>query len=525
MKTLALRIALLCTVAVLTACGSDTPTSTVDASNARGTLVENPPFRIASVDATTLAAELGASASGQQLLQVTGAPACGVDFNYMHYWTVNASPTGDVAASASAALMIPTGASPACSGPRPILLYAHGTQTDKAANLADITDPNNSEGALIAAMFAAQGYIVIAPNYVGYDTSDGSFHPYLNADAQSKDMIDALVAARKALGKVLASTTTDNGQLFVSGYSQGGYVAMATHKALQAAGQAVTASAPMSGPYALEAFGDAVFYGNVDLGSTIFTPLLTTSYQKSYGNIYAATSDIFEDAYAGSIEGLLPSTTSIDDLIGSGKLPQLELFHDTVWDTGSAQLDATLDVPSNPLFALGFGANNLVKDSYRLAYVSDAIANPDGAVPVQTNLLPAGAGPNSAPANTLRQAFALNDLRSWVPTSPVFMCGGENDPVVFFSANTQVMQAFWTYVAQPASPALVTVLDVDSAISGPDDPFLLAKGGFAQAEAAIDAAAGGGAAGQSARTQSYHTTVAPFCSAAARGFFSQFLGG
>ena len=95
----------------------------------------------------------------------------------MHYWTINASPSGDVAASASAALMIPTGAAPACSGPRPILLYAHGTQTDKLANMADITNPANTEGALIAAMFAAQGYIVVAPNYVGYDTSDARVPP------------------------------------------------------------------------------------------------------------------------------------------------------------------------------------------------------------------------------------------------------------------------------------------------------------------------------------------------------------
>lgn len=517
MKTLASRITLIGALAVLAACGNDTPTSAVDNSTARGTLVENPPFRIASVDAATLAAELGASPSGQQLLQVTGPPACGVDFNYMHYWTVSPSPAGDVQASASGALMVPTGAAPACSGPRPILLYAHGTQTDKNANLADITDPNNSEGALIAAMFAAHGYIVVAPNYVGYDTSDGSFHPYLNADAQSKDMIDALVAARKALGRVLASSTTDSGKLFISGYSQGGYVAMATHKAMQAASMMVTASAPMSGPYALGAFGDAIFFGNVDLGSTIFTPLLATSFQKSYGNIYTATTDIFEPAYAGTIEGLLPSATPIGDLIATGKLPQLQLFHDTVWNTGSAQLDAVLDVPSNPLFVLGFGPNNLVKDSYRLAYIQDALAHPDGAVPAQTNLVPAAGA-----MNTLRQAFVTNDLRSWVPTAPVFMCGGNQDPVVFFSVNTQVMQAFWTFVAPPASPLLVNVLDVDSAITGPDDPWLLAKGGFQQAEGLIDAAAGGGAAGQQARTQTYHTTVAPFCSAAARGFFSQF---
>ena len=57
----------------------------------------------------------------------------------------------------------------------------------------------NTEGALIAAMFAAQGYIVVAPNYAGYDTSTLAYHPYLNADQQSKDMMDALTAARTAL--------------------------------------------------------------------------------------------------------------------------------------------------------------------------------------------------------------------------------------------------------------------------------------------------------------------------------------
>jgi len=70
-------------------------------------------------------------------------------------------------------------------------LYAHGTQTDKTANLADITNTNNSEGALIAAVFAAHGFIVVAPNYAGYDTSTLPYHPFLNGDQQSKDMIDA----------------------------------------------------------------------------------------------------------------------------------------------------------------------------------------------------------------------------------------------------------------------------------------------------------------------------------------------
>ena len=134
---------------------------------------------------------------------------------------------------------------------------------------------------------------------------------------KAKEMIDALTAARKALPKVGGQ---DSGKLFLSGYSQGGHVAMATHRAMQAAGMPVTASAPMSGPYALSAFGDAIYYGNVNLGATLFTPMLVTSYQKAYGNIYSQPSDAYEAAYATGIETLLPSTLTRDALFAQGKL-------------------------------------------------------------------------------------------------------------------------------------------------------------------------------------------------------------
>ena len=163
--------------------------------------------------------------------------------------------------------MVPNDSASQCQGARPIVLYAHGTNADRAFNIADLQTADNGEGLLMAAVFAAEGYIVVAPNYVGYDTSTLGYHPYLNGDQQSKDMIDALAAARSALPAANAPGTTDSGQLFVTGYSQGGYVAMATHRALQEAGQTVTASAPMSGPYALSAFGDAIFQGQVTGGA------------------------------------------------------------------------------------------------------------------------------------------------------------------------------------------------------------------------------------------------------------------
>jgi len=122
-------------------------TSVMPAGTARGSLLQDPPLRIASLDAATFGTELGTSASGVQLLEVAGQPSCGVDFYYLQYNTVVGK--GE-ATTASGALMVPTGSAPQCSGGRPIVLYAHGTDTDRNLNIADITNTSNTEGALIA---------------------------------------------------------------------------------------------------------------------------------------------------------------------------------------------------------------------------------------------------------------------------------------------------------------------------------------------------------------------------------------
>lgn len=514
--------------ALIAACGSDSTTNSLSTSVARGNPTVNPPFRIASVDAATFQAQLGATSSGASLLQLAGAPTCGVDFYYLRYMTVGAASENT---ESSGALMVPTGAAPACSGPRPIVLYAHGTQTDKTANLADITNPNNSEGALIAAMFAAHGYIVVAPNYAGYDISTLGYHPFLNASQQSGEMMDALSAARIALPNTFAASTTDSGKLFITGYSEGGHVAMATLRAMGAAGKTVTAAAPMSGPYALEAFGDAIFFGNVDLGSTVFGPLLTTSYQHAYNNIYTATTDIYSATYATGIDTLLPSATPIATLFATGKLPQTALFSSTTPQVSipgqamlSAELTAALAVPSDPsnpltpLFDLGFGNPYLINNSVRVSYALDAAADPDGTAAGSATLAAV------APTYPLRKAFYVNDLRngSWVPSAPTLLCGGDQDPTVFFSVNTQTMAAYWTGLPT----GLVTVLDVNATPSG---TFALLQGEFqaseAQTLAFYESAAGGSlspAAAQAQVTQGYHSAVAPFCTYAARAFFSQF---
>jgi dienelactone hydrolase len=520
MKHLQLTLSALASALVLASCGGGgDPGSAAAPSSAKGELLQNPPVRVTSLTAADLTTSLNSSPTGKNLLAIAGAPVCNIDIQYLQYNTLGGK---DEATTASGALMTPNGSDPKCTGPRPIVMYAHGTNISKNLNMAALNDRANpifSESLLVATMYAAQGYIVVAPNYAGYDSSTLSYHPYLNAKQQSGEMIDILAAAKSAMPKLL-NPVTPNAKLFLTGYSQGGYVAMAAHSAMQKAGITVTASAPMSGPYALASQGDATFIGNVNAGSTIFTPLLTTSYQKAYGNIYNTPDDLYEPAYANGIETLLPGAYDFTTVVTSGKLPQLTLFNSaapTAPVGAPAAVQTTLNgwtapfasgLPTDALFNAGFGSSNLIKNSARLAYLLDVIGNP------------------TAPKNPLRIAGQTNDLRNWSPKAPVLLCGGSGDPTVFFSVNTVGMQNLWaTPASQYVVPAgLVNVLNVDSTPTSATDPFAAAKVGFGRAKAATAAAAGTDPAAQAqAVTAAYHGgLVPPFCNAAARGFFSQF---
>ncbi len=498
--------AALLAAAGLAGCGGGSEGPTIDNSLARGTLVASPPnlvpipqangTALTKLDPVVFGQMLEAAKPGTTL--VTGVPKCAITTYYMKYGTVGGK--GE-ATDATGAIMVPSGTDPACAGPRPVVLYGHGTTVEKTYNMANIRD--NGEATLIAAMFAAQGFIVVAPNYAGYDVSSLKYHPYLNAEQQANDMIDSLRAARKAFPVIGAQ---DSGKLLITGYSQGGYVAMATQRAMQttyASEFKVAALAGMSGPYAISLLGDAIMAGSPNLGGTVFLPLITTSWQNSYGGLYASTSEVYEDKYATGIDTLLPGALTASGLFSTGKLPQLALFAKT-----------SLPGPSSSAFAAFFGDNNLIKSSYRNTYLADAAQNPCNVNPADPL--------NCTPASPYRKAAVKNDLRTYVPTVPVLLCGGNNDPTVFY-ASTQATAGFFTAKGMPA--AALSVLDVDSAPSGATDPYAAAKVGFGQAKTAtINAAVAAGVDPTNAVASSYHgSLVPPFCTAAARGFFQSVL--
>jgi hypothetical protein len=205
-------------------------------------------------------------------------------------------------------------------------------------------------------------------------------------------MIDGLRAAKTHLA--VESVTKASAKLLVTGYSQGGFVAMATHKVIErdhASEFTVTASGPMSGPYNLvKTFDVGVGPGPIAAGATLFTPLLITSYQRAYGNIYTNLSDVYRAPYTSGGDRLFPTDTPIDQLIAQGKLP------------------------NDPTFTQLFGAGGLLTDAFRAAY----------------------------PTSNFRTAAQTNTLLGWTPKRPgtVAMCGGAQDPTVFFF-NTVDLQA------------------------------------------------------------------------------------
>lgn len=498
---------------VLAGCGGggsdgfvfNTPATT---DTGRGSVVTMPPERVQQLSSADFSTLLQATPQGKTLQTIAGTPKCGVDLRYLEYRTIGGQ--GE-ATNATAAIMVPTGTDAGCNGPRPVVLYAHGTTAARDFNIARWTDtsqPAAGEGVAVAAMFAAQGFIVVAPNYAGYDKSTLTYHPFLNGDQQGKDMVDALIAARKTFSAINAS---DAGSLFVTGYSQGGYVALAAHRELQATGRSVTASAGLSAPSAISLLIDYNFSGWPALGATLFTPLQSTSWQKQFGNVYSATGDIYEAQYAAGIDTLLPSLTPINTLYTTGKLPPLALFPPNA-----------VPGPVDPSLAVFYAPNNLVRQSYLRQAANDILANPcpGNALPATSTSLNTSSPLGCQPLLGFRKAAVANDLRNWLPLRPVLMCGGANDPTINF-LSTRATAGYFRARGMPASALAVVDLEETTAI----DAFSTARAGFAQAKINTAANAGGTAADQQqAVVQAYHgTLVPPFCLASARGFFAGVL--
>ena len=364
MKTMKYGISIL-GVALLAACGgSDAP---------HGSLIESPAL------ITTLSkAQLDAG----PLVALSGKAKCDVKVISLNYVTPGAK--GEIS-NASGVLLLPTGAD--CTAAAPLVAYAKGTDVEKPRTLAN---PADSETGLLAAMYAGQGYAVVATDYLGFAKSNYSYHPYLHADSEATTVIDSIRAARNA---VVGMGGSLNGKVMLTGYSQGGHASMAAHRAIEKSLSSeinVVAGAHLAGPYNLSGsmqLPDAI------AGYQFFVPYLITAWQKIYGNLYSNVSDAFKSPYANGIESLLPSATlNYTTLVTSGKLPGIN------GETPNQARDAL----------------------FQTSFSRDILTNP---------------------SNPTFLAAKKNDLLDWSPKSQTMLCSGSGDPTVPQVVHQSVMKA------------------------------------------------------------------------------------
>lgn len=137
---------------------------------------------------------------------------------------------------------------PEKSTPSPIISYQHATtfSNDEAPSFQLTPGEKSIEIAL-----ASLGYIVFSADYVGFGSSIGRKHPYLQKQPSANVVNDMLKAAKTWID---SNGTKTNGQLFMTGYSQGGYVTMAALQEYQnnpQQGMNVVTALMGAGPYNL----------------------------------------------------------------------------------------------------------------------------------------------------------------------------------------------------------------------------------------------------------------------------------
>jgi muramoyltetrapeptide carboxypeptidase len=134
---------------------------------------------------------------------------------------------------------------PLVSGPRPLVSYQQGMILDPLDSPSLL---RSGEATAMLHVFAAYGYVVTMPDYIGQGRSLAR-HPFLHAATEASAGVHLLEAARRLCAKLGVQLS---GKLFLTGLSQGGHATMAMHRLLESGGGApVTASAPVSGPYRL----------------------------------------------------------------------------------------------------------------------------------------------------------------------------------------------------------------------------------------------------------------------------------
>ncbi|MCD8528464.1 MAG: T9SS type A sorting domain-containing protein [Chitinophagales bacterium] len=188
----------------------------------------------------------------------------------------------------SGALAVPQ--NPDCTPP--LISYQHGTSAKKT------NSPSyGSQEANILLIFASLGNVLCAPDYIGLGSSAIPIHPYMHGYSQAHSTINMMRATRQLQDSLNYEL---NNQVFMFGYSQGGYstaVAVRYIEEYYSNEFKVTAAMPMSGPYNLAGAQTDFINNSPTYATPGYLPYIIMGYQSVYHDLYDSLSQVFVTPY------------------------------------------------------------------------------------------------------------------------------------------------------------------------------------------------------------------------------------
>jgi fermentation-respiration switch protein FrsA (DUF1100 family) len=154
---------------------------------------------------------------------------------------------------------------PKTHGPLRVMCYGRGTiipgHGERCAPSYYNLENNQSiyenyEMSFLAATFASAGYVVVAPDGIGYGSTKEREHPYVHAASLASTSLDMLRAAREF---TRPKSLDLDPRVFITGWSEGGLSGMALHKLIEETCRdefSITASSLLAGAYAHTAMVD-----------------------------------------------------------------------------------------------------------------------------------------------------------------------------------------------------------------------------------------------------------------------------
>lgn len=252
----------------------------------------------------------------------------------------------------------------------PIILNEHGTIfRDNDAPSYNFHPGNNSTFPIIALFTGLYGFTTAMPDYIGYGASKEHFHPYLIKKDLAQDSIDFLKACIDFCEQNGLKTRRD---VYITGYSEGGYVAMATAQRLQENPEYlinVKGVSPLDGVYDLETMALGLMF-NPSLNYPSFVAYLVYAYSLAY-----------------------PQEIVLDEIIGDTYISILPSLFDGT--KSREEIDSVLPKNINQLF--------------KIEYISDFVSNNE---------------------NSLRVKLKENNVDEWVPHFPLQIVHCGHDDVI-----------------------------------------------------------------------------------------------